>query len=311
MPVSPAAPLHSAPPPVRQPDNLRGLVLMMLGFAFFAACDVQAKVLTAEMHPIQIVWFRMIGLFLGVMVLLALRGRHLLRSKNVPLQMARGAAAVASAVCFTITVRHVPLADAVAVSFIAPFVVTVAGALVLKEPVGARRWAAVTIGFVGMLIIIRPGLGVFHPAIGFVVLAAFLFASRQIVSRYLAGSDSITTTVAYTSITATVLASVLLPFFWTTPTGWETWAIILGLTITAALGEVLVIRALDIAQAVVLAPLHYTLILWSTMYGFLVFGDLPDSWTLIGAAIIIASGLYTLHRERLAMQRKTSDQSQE
>lgn len=311
MPISPAAPLRSAPPPVRQPDNLRGLVLMLLGFFAFAACDVQAKVLTETLHPVQIVWLRMFGLFLGVVVLIAMRGPQLLRSNQPLLQVGRGVAAVSSAVCFLVALRHVPLADAVAVSFIAPFVVTLAGAILLKEPVGLRRWIAVAIGFVGMLIVIRPGLGVFHPAIFFVVLAASLFATRQILSRFLAGGDSIATTVAYTSITATAIATVLQPFVWETPQGWQIWAVIFGMSACAALGEVLVIRALDIAQAVVLAPLHYSLIIWGTMYGYLVFGDLPDGWTLIGCVIIIGSGLYTLHRERLAHRQKAQSQSQE
>ena len=307
MPTSPAAPLRSAQPPVRQPDNLRGIILMLLGFFAFAACDVQAKILTASLHPVQIVWLRMMGLFLGVVVMIAMRGPALLRSRSPALQIARGAAAVASAICFLLALRHVPLADAVAVSFIAPFVVTIAGAVLLKEPVGLRRWIAVMIGFVGMLIVIRPGLGVFHPAIFFVVLAASLFAARQVLSRFLAGADSIATTVAFTSITATLIASALQPFFWQTPSGLQTWVIIFGMSATAALGEVLVIRALDVAQAVVLAPLHYSLILWGTLYGFLVFGDLPDGWTLAGCAIIVASGLYTLHRERLSKARARQD----
>ncbi|CUH78660.1 DMT family transporter [Tropicibacter naphthalenivorans] len=307
MPAPQAAPLRSAPPPVRQPDNMRGIVLMALGFFAFAACDVQAKVLTETLHPVQIVWLRLLGLFLGVVVMIAMRGTHLLRTKNPVLQISRGLAAVASAVCFLFAVRDVPLADATAVSFIAPFVVTVVGALVLKETVGIRRWIAVAIGFAGMLVVIRPGLGVFHPAIFFVVLAACLFASRQILSRFLAGGDPVATTVAYTSITATLVASLLQPFFWETPQGWGVWAVIFGMTVCSALGEVLVIRALDMAQAVVLAPLHYSLIIWSTLYGFLVFGDLPDGWTLFGCAVIVASGLYTLHRERLAMAQSSSE----
>lgn len=291
-------------PQSQQAQNLRGAMIMALGFFAFAACDTQAKFLTEQFHPFQIVWFRMLGLFLGVMVMLRLRGTHILRTPRPGLQVLRGAAAVGSACLFIFAVSHVPLADAVAVSFVAPFILTAMGALILKEPVGLRRWLAVAAGFCGMLIVIRPGLGVFHPAILLVVVAAVLFALRQLVSRWLSGTDSIATTVAYTSITATVLITLTLPFVWVTPEGWQAYAVILGLAVSAGLGEVLVIRALDMAQTVVLAPIHYSMILYSTFYGYVVFGDLPDGWTLVGCVIIVGSGLYTLNRERIVAQQR-------
>lgn len=294
----PAAPIR-APLPDRRAENLKGIALMGAGFFFFAACDVQAKVLTADLPAFQIVWFRQLGLFLGVMALLALKGRTLLRTSKPGLQIARGVTAAVSAACFILGVGFVPLADAVAVTFIAPFIVTLLGALILREQVGLRRWIAVAVGFVGMLIVIRPGAGVFHPAIGFIVAAATMFALRQILSRFLSGTDSVMTTVAYTSISSSLVLSLTLPFVWTTPETAQLWAVIAGMAITAAIGEILVIRALDIAQAVVLAPMHYSMILWGTFYGFVVFGDLPDGWTVIGCIIIVGSGLYTLHRERL------------
>ncbi|WP_428928245.1 DMT family transporter [Marinibacterium sp. SX1] len=297
MPL-PAAPIN-APLPSQQAQNLRGIVLMAMGFFSLAACDMQAKLLTAELPAFQIVWFRQLGLLIGVLALLAIRGRALLVSVKPGLQIARGLTAAVSAACFIVGVGFVPLADAVAVTFIAPFVVTILGALILREPVGPRRWAAVAAGFVGMLIVIRPGMGVFHPAILFIVAAACMFAFRQVLSRWLSGADSVTTTVAYTSLTSSLVITLTLPFVWVTPDSLSTWGIIAGLAICAGLGEVLVIRALDIAQAVVLAPVHYSMILWGTFYGFVIFGDLPDSWTILGCAIIVASGLYTVHRERL------------
>lgn len=298
MPVPQAAPLHTPEPP-HTVENLKGIGLMALGFFCFAAGDVQAKLLTDHLHPFQVVWFRQSGLFLGVLVLLALRGMHVLRTPQPLVQIGRGLAAVVSAACFITAIGFVPLADATAVSFVAPFITTVLGALILREPVGLRRWMAVAVGFAGMLIVIRPGAGVFHPAIFFVVAAATAFSVRQILSRWLAGEDGIATTVAYTSLTSTALVSLALPFVWTMPGSLSVWLLIAGMAGAAALGEILIIRALDIAQAVVLAPIHYSLILWSTFYGFVVFADLPDRWTLLGCVVIVASGLYTLNRERL------------
>ncbi|MEN9060528.1 DMT family transporter [Ponticoccus litoralis] len=298
----PSAPFRTAPPSPHV-DNLRGIALMLLGFFFFAACDAQAKFLTDTLHPVQIVWFRMMGLFLGVVVFLGLRGLHHLRSARLLLQIGRGLTATVSAISFIIGVSYVPLADAVAVTFIAPFLVTIFGALFLREPVGPRRWIAVAVGFCGMLIVIRPGMGVFHPAILFIVVAAFMFAFRQILSRWLSGEDGIGTTIAYTSLTATVVATSMLPFVWVWPADARSWAVAAGLAATAGLGELLVIRALAIAQAVVVAPMQYSMILWGTFYGYIIFADLPDQWTLTGCAIIVASGLYTLHRERVAAKR--------
>ena len=245
---------------------------------------------------------RQIGLLTGVMVLFWFYGTAILQTRRRGLQLLRGLLAVCSAAAFIFALRYVPLADAVAVSFVAPFMVTILGALLLGERVGVHRWSAVTIGFIGMLVVIRPGLGVMHPAVFLVLLAALAFALRQILSRFLAASDRTATTVAYTAIASVLLLTVPLPFFWKTPEhGWQL-ALLIGMAVCAAAGEFLVIRALEIAYAVVLAPVHYTLIIWATFYGWLVFDQIPDLWTWIGAAIIVATGLYIMHREHRLMQ---------
>lgn len=281
---------------------------MSLGFFTFSMGDATAKLLTDDLDPVQIVWIRTVGLFLGVLVLIGLRGWSVLRTPRPSFQVLRGLAAVGSATCFIIAIKHVPLADAVAVTFVAPFIVTALGAILLKEPVGWRRWTAVAIGFIGMLIVIRPGQGVFHPAISLIVVAAMFFALRQLLSRRLSGVDPVVTTVAYTALIAFFLTSLAQPFFWTTPTELRVLMLAAALSLTAAIGEVLIIRALDIAHSVVLAPCHYTLIIWSTMYGYLIFGDLPDRWTLIGCSVIVLSGAYTIYRE-YALTRRTGGEA--
>ena len=214
------------------------------------------------------------------------------------LQIARGVLAVISATCFIFAVKFVPLADAVAVSFVAPFLVTAMGALLLGERVGPRRWSAVVVGFLGTLIVIRPGMGVMHPAVLLVLVAATAFAARQVVSRRLAASDRTITTVAYTALASVLVLSLPLPFLWRTPVTDMQWALLFGMAVFAAMGELLIIKSLEIAQASVLAPMHYSLIIWGTFWGWLVFDQLPDMWTWIGAAIIVATGLYLIHRER-------------
>lgn len=268
------------------------------GMFLFSAVDTQAKFLTDTLHPIQIAWSRQLGLLFGVVVLLAVRGGSVLRTQHPFLQITRGALAAGSATVFIIAVSFVPLADAVAVSFVAPFMVTVLGALVLKEKVGIRRWTAVIIGFLGAMIVIRPGLGVVHPAVLLVLVAATFYSLRQIISRALSGSDRTVTTVAYTALVGSLLLSLPLPFVWQWPVSATQLTLLAGTAILAALAEILVIKALEVAEAAVVAPVHYTLLIWGTMYGYLVFAQLPDLWTWIGASIIVATGVYTLHRER-------------
>ena len=203
-------------------------------------------------------------------------------------------------------IAFVPLADAIAITFVTPFMVTVLGALILKEEVGIRRWAAVFIGFLGTLVVIRPGMGVIHPAAVLVLIAALLFALRQILSRKLSGTDKTITTVSYTALAASALLTFPLPFVWRTPElGFEI-ILLVSMTILAGVAEIMVIKSLELAQAVVLAPVHYSLLIWATFYGWMVFDQLPDFWTWTGAAIIVGTGVYTLHRERLIMKRKNA-----
>jgi len=263
----------------------------------FAAVDTIAKYLTETLHPLQIVWSRQLGLLIGILVILALRGGVILHTRRPGLQIARGVMAVGSASLFVFAIRFVPLADAVAVTFVAPFLVTMIAALVLREAVGIRRWTAVALGFVGVLIVTQPGMGIVHPAVFLVLLAALLFALRQIISRVVARTDRIVTTVAYTALVSSAILTIPLPFVWQSlSTGLEL-GLLIGMAVLAAIAETLVIKALDVADAVVVAPVHYSLLIWATLYGFLVFGQFPDSWTWIGASIIVATGIYTLHRE--------------
>jgi len=262
----------------------------------FALGDVLAKILTKDFHPLQIIWFRQLGLFVGACLLVSVRGLSILHTQRPILQMTRGVLVIFSSILFVFAVRHAPLADALAASFVAPFFVTILGAIVLGERVGIRRWSAVIVGFIGAVVMLRPGMGVIHPAVLLVVLAAFFFSARQVIGRLLADKDATITTIAYTAITASVLISIPLPFFWITPESGTTWLYLLILAISGAIGEVLIIKSLEVAEVSAVAPFHYTVIIWGTLYGYLVFHQLPDQWTILGTIIIVAAGLYTLRR---------------
>lgn len=269
---------------------------MGIGMFLFAAVDTGGKFLTEGLHPVQIVWTRQLGLLFGAFVLIAMHGRKIFRTTHPKLQLARGCVAAGSAAFFIMAVAHVPLADAVAITFVAPLMVTLLGGLVLREPVGLRRWVAVFLGFLGTLIVIRPGMGVVHPAAALLILAAFLFAVRQIISRALSDTDNTMTTVVYTALVSSAILTVPLPFYWTSPSN-EQIVLLAGIAIVAGVAEVFVIKAFEIGLAVAITPVHYTMLIWGTFYGWLVFDHLPDLWTLVGAVIIVATGIYTLRRE--------------
>lgn len=267
---------------------------MLGGMFLFSAVDTQAKFLTDTIHPTQIIWFRQLGLLFGVVILLCLKGPSILKTGQPKLQCTRGVLAICSAVCFVFAIRHVAIADAVAVSFVAPFILSIMAAFLLKETIGLNRWLAIVAGFIGTLIIIRPGSGAIHPAVLLVVVAAFFYSLRQIIGRLLADTDKTVTTVAYTAIVGSLVITIPLPFVWVTPDSGLQILIICSMAVLAAFGEIMVIKSLEVAEAVVVAPIHYSLIIWGTMYGYLVFGHLPDRWTWIGTAIIVCAGLFTL-----------------
>ena len=278
-------------------ETSAGILCFAVAMFLFSAVDTTAKLLTESFHPIQVAWSRQIGLLLGIVILLIVKGPVILKTVHPWLQIGRGLLAGTSALLFIFAISVVPIADAVAISFVAPFFVTILGAFILREHVGVRRWAAIAIGFIACLIIIRPGLGIFNPAVILVVIAAIAYACRQILSRVLSTSENMITTVSYTGLAASVLLTLPLPLVWRTPVWGSETLLLLVLAILAALAEIMVIKALELSQAVVLAPVHYTLLIWGTIYGWFIFGQLPDKWTWFGASIIFVTGIYMVRRE--------------
>lgn len=272
---------------------------MAVGMFLFSAVDTLAKFLTDSLHPLQIVWIRQLGLVAGTILLMGTYGVRIFITAHPVLQLARGVLAAGSATLFIIAISYVALADAIAVTFIAPLIVTVLSAVLLAEKVGLHRWSAIIAGFLGTLVVIRPGFESFHPALLLVLFAATLFAGRQIISRLLSGSDNAYTTVAYTALASSLVLSVPAFYVWVTPQTSQQILLLTIMALLAGLAEFMVIKALQIAHAGLVAPVQYTILIWGTLYGFLIFADLPDIFTFAGAAIIIASGLYTVHRERL------------
>jgi len=280
-------------------NNPRGILLMALGFALFAVADTIAKVLLECYPPVQVVFIRMLGLFFGVNLIMLYNFKWVGKTNNLSKQLLRGLAQAGSAVSFLIGLRTIAIADATSIAFVAPLFVIILSYFVLKEPIGIRRWLAVIIGFSGTLIIIRPGFEIINLGHIFIIIAALLFAVRQIISRLIASTDDPLTTAFFTAYTSVFIFALFQPLVWTPITDKNHIFLFFVFASFAGIAEFLVIKSLQIAHAVVVSPLQYTLLIWVTIFGFFIWGIIPDIWTFLGAGVIIATGLYSLHRERL------------
>jgi drug/metabolite transporter (DMT)-like permease len=274
----------------------RGIVLMLATMLIFVVTDTIAKWLT-RFYPVpQVAWARFFFAFVFVALLLGPQALSALRSRRLDLQLARSALQIGSTLTFFLAIAVLPIATAISVSFLQPLLITALSVPLLGERVGPRRWTAIAVGFAGMLAIVRPGpamdLALLLP-VGTAACSALYYIATRIVSR----ADPVTTSLFYTAALGMMATSAALPWSWTAPDliGWCLFAVVGGL---AALGHLLVIQAYGHAPASVLAPFVYTQLVWATGLGWAIFGDLPDGWTLLGAAIIVASGLYVFHRER-------------
>lgn len=285
--------------PARADRPLRGILLLLAATICLGTSDVTSKYLSTTLPSIEIAWIRFL-VFLLIMVPAMVPGSRLysLRTSQRSLQLWRGAAVLGSSVLFISGLRFLPIAEASATSFIAPLLVTALSIPFLGERVGLRRWIATAIGLAGVLIILRPGTGAFHIAAVFPLVSASAWACALIMTRMMSGKEHAATTMAYSSIVGFAIVTALVPFVWVNPTWHDIlFGVIIGIASTA--GQWIVVLAFRYADASVLAPFSYTQLLWVSFLGFVVFGEIPDGWTTTGAVIIVASGLYTAHRERV------------
>jgi len=235
---------------------------------------------------------------LMLMLLAPRMGLDLLRTRRPGLQVMRGLLLVGSTGLFYLALRYLPLAEAAAITFVAPVMVTALSGPMLKERVGPRQWAAVTLGFIGVLVIIRPGGGMLSYASVFPLITALLFALYQIMTRKLAGRENPFTTLFFTALVGTLAASLMLPFSWQTPSLTQA-GLMVAIGCLGGLGHFLLIRAVEIASPTALAPFIYTQLVWSTLLAFVAFGEFPDLVSLLGMLVIIAAGLLAVNWRRM------------
>jgi drug/metabolite transporter (DMT)-like permease len=312
-PIATAARLDSAPIPLpeRKPKPttpkvsayadrpFKGIALILASTVFLGLSDVTAKYLSASLHPIEITWIRFL-VFALIMMPAMISGSPLyaLKTDRRKLHFLRGATVLGSSLFFITGLKFLPIAEASATGFVAPLFVTALSIVFLNEVVGLRRWIATGVGLLGVIIVLRPGTSAFHPAAFFPLISALCWACTLIMTRMLSGTERAITTMTYSSIAGVCILSLLVPFVWVTPT-WQAVAFGVFIGIASTAGQWIVVMAFRYADASVLAPFSYTQLVWVSVLGFFVFGEVPDVWTVTGAAFIVASGLYTAHRERV------------
>jgi len=285
--------------PARADRPFRGIALILLSTVFLGTSDVTAKYLSKTLPSIEITWIRFV-VFAAIMVPAMIPGSPLfaLRTTRLGFHLMRGVALLGSSIFFISGLRYLPIAEASATGFVAPLFVTALSIIFLSEKVGLRRWIATAIGLCGVLIILRPGTGAFHVAALFPIASAFAWACTLIMTRMMSGREHAITIMTYSSIAGVCVLTAMVPLVWTAPS-WQDimFGVLVG--VASTMGQWIVVLAFRYADASVLAPFSYTQLLWVSTLGYFVFGEVPDLWTIVGAAFIVSSGLYTAHRERV------------
>lgn len=284
-------------PPASSP--LRGILLVVASTIFLASSDSVAKMLAASIPAIEIIWIRYFSFCLIMLPIVLVNGLgNFLRPQRPGLLVLRGFGLLVSALFFVNSLRYLPIAAATAIAFVAPVFVTALSVPLLGERVGAHRWGAAVIGLIGVLVIVRPGTSAFEIAAVLPIFSALVWALTLILTRRMGAADGPVATLAYAAVIGFAASSLMVPFVWVAPTAE---VLLLGafVGLASTTGHWLVVIAYRQADASVLATFSYTQLVWASLLGVLLFDTLPDLWTIIGSAMIVASGLYTGYRERM------------
>lgn len=296
-PAAVAQPFSPHEPPAQ--SKPLALALLVTTTILFAVGDTIAKLAVSTLVPPQILFIRcIIVAALTVTFVWWRKGPQAFHSNHPKTQIFRGIAILVSSLLFVSGLSYLPLADVSAINFIWPLLITVFSVLILKEKVGLRRWGATLVGFAGMLLIIRPGTSAFQMAALLPIGAAVAWSMAAVVTRSVSARDPAETTLVWTSLVMLAGACLIIPFYWRTPTPME-WLFMTLIGLISVVGHSILVFAYERATASFLAPFSYIQLIWATLLGYLVFGTFPDQWIAAGSALIVASGVYTVHRERV------------
>ena len=278
--------------------NVSGIPWYVAGMILLAGMDVVSKTLIQTLPLVGILWVRYVFYAtFGLLVVLKLSGRKGLRSRALGVQCWRGFAMLGDVALFIFAFRFMQLAEAHSIAAVAPLMVTALAIPILGERVGKHRWSAIIFGFMGVLIILRPGSEIFQPVAILPLLATASFSFYLVLTRIVARYDSLGTSIFYPGLIGLIVLSIIVPFHWQSPTSQE-WGLLVLASLLAVGAHICVIRGLSLSEASLLQPFNYILLLTAIILGFLVFDHFPDWLTIFGASVVVASGLYAWHRER-------------
>jgi len=285
-------------------DIARGILYICASVILSAVMGVGIKWLSDTYPAVELTFFRtFFGLIPALAFVRRAGGVGTLRTQTPGSHFLRAAAWVISFLCSFLSLHYLTLATSVAFSFLAPLFMTVLSVPMLGEYVGIHRWAAVILGFLGVLFMARPDGAVFQLGAVFGIANAFFWAIGSVSVRQLTRTESSSSITFYTHLFSILILGLALPFFWTPPS-WQGLLLMAGLGLLGGISQFWTTQALSYAPAAAVAPFNYTQMIWAVIFGFIVWGDLPTLNLMIGVALVVASGLYILHRET---RRRRSD----
>lgn len=293
-----AAQAVAAPPQAKQ-SAAQGIALYAGGIFLLCIMDAMIKWLSADYPIAQIVFFRAsIGLIPTLVLLYRPPGIKALRTQRVGVHLLRGLVGCVGTFGFFWAFAMMPLADAYAIGFAAPMFITALSVPILGERVGLKRWLAVLVGFAGVLIMIRPGGegSTFGGGGAIALLATAAYALSMVLVRLYSRTESNASLIFYATLVIVAVAGVQMPFIWVTPT-WKDAGLLAVLGLLGGIGTIMMAQAYRVATPSIVVPFEYTGMIWGVGLGFMLWGDVPDLWIWVGSAIVVASGLYILHRE--------------
>jgi drug/metabolite transporter (DMT)-like permease len=282
--------------------EVRGILLVLFAMGCFGSMDGISKVLVHYYPAPLVLWLRHL-VAVPIVLLLLGRGAGARRpfSRAPFLQLLRASILAVEMGLVLVAFRQMQLADVQAILAVGPLLITALSLPILGERVGWRRWAAVLVGFLGVLVLLRPGFTAVHPLALMVLLCAAMYAVYNVLTRLVARVDPPETSFLLQILIAAGLLTLVGPFYWVPVSAFH-WLLVVGLAALGALGHYCLVRALTLAPVVLVQPFTYTLLLWAVVIGYLVFGDLPDRWTVAGALVVVGAGIYTVWREHRVRQ---------
>ncbi len=275
---------------------------MLLAILILTSMDATVKYLSSDYEILNLVWVRYLGQTLVVLVIVIPRLKSTLTTNQLGLQLARSLFLFLATICFFIGISSIEFGAATAILQINPLFVVLAAHYLLGESLGWQKILGVCVGLLGALIIIRPGTDVFSPYALYPIGAALGFSGYFIATKYLSKTETIWSSLFYTTLIGAIASSLIVPFYWTTPTFGDL-KFFGMISILGTVGQLLIIYSLFKAHASVLSPFTYASIIYATIFGMIFFNEFPDFWTYFGAIVIILAGLYIWWYE-LHIQRK-------